>query len=189
MTRPTREEREVIGTLIAATAGEASSEQLAQVSRLVLNDDRWSTLVLEVMSQEAWLCWHASQARATGTSGLVDESSARSLPGAARLVRKSRLNSPLVSTENTNGHTNPPQAFVRNSNGVSRMVTAQACRSAFGFRMCLAAALILATGMTLGALASRWWKTGQGAIPSIADSDERGTAPADPGRVWAAYEA
>lgn len=66
MTRHTRKQQEIIAIVMAAAAGEASAEQLARISRLVLEDDQSSTFVLQLMSQEAWLTWHASEARATG---------------------------------------------------------------------------------------------------------------------------
>ena len=65
MTQQTREHREIIAIIMAAAAGEASADQLAQISRRILEGDMWSTFVLDLMSQEAWLCWHASQACAT----------------------------------------------------------------------------------------------------------------------------
>jgi hypothetical protein len=65
VTRNTSEQQEMIAIVMAAAAGEATEEQLARISRLVVEDDELSMFVLQLLSQEAWLTWHGSQARAT----------------------------------------------------------------------------------------------------------------------------
>src|SRR3954453_7380716 len=57
-----RKQQEILTILLAATTGDATEKELMQLSRLVLEDDDWQAFVLDVMGQEAWLTWHASQA-------------------------------------------------------------------------------------------------------------------------------
>src|SRR4051812_37636554 len=171
MTQQTREHREIIAIIVAAAAGEASADQLAQISRRVLEDDAWSTFVLELMGQEAWLCWHASQACSTEQRVSGDEP----FDGFFTSIEQARQRAPLsINHENLGdivSRTGTAHSFGQNPIIDNR---AASSRKTFWVKASLAAALLLAIGATLGSLADRSWNGNQGAAPIVADDSERG---------------
>jgi len=56
-----RLKREVLEIVLAATAGDATEEQRAQLSAMVVSDPALARYAVELMNQEAWLNWHGSQ--------------------------------------------------------------------------------------------------------------------------------
>src|SRR5262245_43749271 len=63
MTSLTREQQEIVMIVMSAAAGEATDEQLARISQLVIENEELRLFTLQLLSQEAWLAWHGSQAR------------------------------------------------------------------------------------------------------------------------------
>jgi hypothetical protein len=189
MIRETREQREIIAIVMAAGAGEASADQLARISRMVLEDDRWSMFVLELMSQEAWLCWHASQALinqergiGAGTSGEFftwAERGTEQLPmpnnrrAVAQIVSRIAAAQPLVMAQFSND---------RVANGGKR-------DGARWMALSVGVALLLMIGTIFGALANRWWKAAPQFEPVIASSGEHGAAAGEHQHGAGNYEA
>ena len=189
MTRQTREEREVIAIVMAAAAGEASPEQLARISRLVLKDDQWSTFVLELMSQEAWLCWHASQARTTAHSVSSDGPNFGSFGNNESAHHRLSRTTNQQTLDELITRAVAAQPAEHGPNAVDRAANWRERREAFWLVASLAAALLLMIGATLGSFASRWWNSNQGPAVALADGDEHGVAGGEHGRTLASYEA
>jgi hypothetical protein len=186
MTQQTREHREIIAIVMAAAAGEASADQLAQISRRILEDDAWRTFVLDLMSQEAWLCWHASQACATEQRVSGDEP----FDGFFTSIERARQRLPLSTNRKTLGEI-VTRTDAAHSFGQDPIVDNRAAssRKTFWLIASLAAALLLVIGATLGSLADRWWNANQGAAPFVADDGEHGPTAGEHGRTLASYEA
>jgi hypothetical protein len=189
MTRQTREQREIIAIVMAAAAGEASAEQLARISRLALEDDRWSTFLLELMSQEAWLCWHASEARTTGHLFSAGEAFDGSPPKADRVPERQ---APATSRETLRDlitRTIAAQPLGQEPLTGSRAANWRKGGKNLWFAASLAAALLLMIGAALGALANHRWNVNRDVVPVLADAIERGAAADEHGRIFASYEA
>ena len=74
-----RRKRELLEIVLAATAGDATDEQLARLSELLVGDPALAQYGVELLSQEAWLNWHGSQVQ---TSKLLEKLAA-GVPGIA----------------------------------------------------------------------------------------------------------
>ncbi|MCA9234819.1 MAG: LamG domain-containing protein [Planctomycetales bacterium] len=75
MSSDRRIEHEIARILLAAIDGDATSDELAEVNRLVLEDPRRATVVVDVMTQDAWLTWNNTKTRNGGSlrNDLLDQ--------------------------------------------------------------------------------------------------------------------
>jgi hypothetical protein len=181
MTRQTREQREIIVIVMAAAAGEASAEQLARISRLALEDDRSSTFLLELMSQEAWLWWHASEARTTGHLFSADEAFDGSPPKADRIPERPAPATSRETLRDLNTRTIAAQPLGQEPLTGSRAANWRKGGKNLWFAASLAAALLLMIGAALGALANHRWNVNRDVVPVLADAIERGAAAGEHG--------
>jgi hypothetical protein len=189
MSRQMREQQEIISIVMAAAEGEATAEQLARISGLVLEDDQWSTFVLQLMSQEAWLTWHGSEARATEyrvtgaepTNDFLAEA-VRARECLPRATNRGILREIITRAASSQllGATPIDESDAAGWRNVGRFR---------GLLASVAAALLLAAGTAFGVAATHWWNASHPASLVIADTDLRGGGTGVHGPFSGGYEA
>ncbi len=174
MTQLTREQQEIVTIVMSAAAGEATDEQLSRISRLVIESDELRLFVVQLLSQEAWLTWHGSQARATEDRA----TSAEQLDRVLLVVGQGDATTP--ATAHSSRATSLVERAAANSTPHSARAWAVPATSAV---------LLLGVGAMLGAWAANWEGWGRKPAPLVANSALRGPIAGDQGVVLAGYEA
>jgi hypothetical protein len=187
--RDARQQQEIISIVMAAAAGEASDEQLSRISRLVLEDEEASIFALQLLSQEAWLTWHASQAQGVERQAAISEqigrlveapdSGRQALPSAVR--RRAFGETIARATAGLPADQRPIDSY--------RLLPWNRVSKRFWSLSIVAAALLLVLGASFGALVTRWFGGGSGMIAQPDQSGARLAADAASKPLPANYEA